>query len=271
MRRASLLALLLLAAPLAAQDGPYYRLSWEAIAEPMVQPPCDPEDEGAWMYALGAGVVHHCEAGEWVTHEVGQPGPQGPAGADGAPGAPGATGPEGPAGPQGPQGDPGPAGADGAPGAPGAGMVAGMCAIWAGTLATIPAGWQLADGTNGTPDLRDVFPRGAAAGQSGGATGGAATHAHDYSDVVTHSHAVNVTDPGHSHTQRVNSAATGGLSGYTADTSTNTAATSGYATVSATTGVTATTSAPGGAVATGTTATGSSLPPYRTVLWVCKT
>ena len=29
--------------------------------------------------------------------------------------------------------------------------------MWSGTIATIPAGWQLCDGTNGTPDLRDRF------------------------------------------------------------------------------------------------------------------
>lgn len=30
----------------------------------------------------------------------------------------------------------------------------GMIVMWAGTLANIPSGWQLCDGTNGTPDLK---------------------------------------------------------------------------------------------------------------------
>ncbi len=34
----------------------------------------------------------------------------------------------------------------------------GFCVcIWSGSLETIPAGWRLCDGTNGTPDLRDKF------------------------------------------------------------------------------------------------------------------
>jgi hypothetical protein len=56
------------------------------------------------------------------------------------------------------------------------------------------------------------------------------------SGVPAHGHGV--TDPGHTHVQGVNSTATGGLSGYTADTSTNTRVNSGYSTSSATTGAT---------------------------------
>lgn len=33
--------------------------------------------------------------------------------------------------------------------------------LWKGTIATIPSGWALCDGTNGTPDLRDKFIVGA--------------------------------------------------------------------------------------------------------------
>jgi len=36
--------------------------------------------------------------------------------------------------------------------------------MWYGALASIPAGWVLCDGTSGTPDLRDMFVRGAPAG-----------------------------------------------------------------------------------------------------------
>ena len=38
--------------------------------------------------------------------------------------------------------------------------------MWYGSLATIPAGWTLCDGTLGTPDLRNYFVRGAPAGEA---------------------------------------------------------------------------------------------------------
>jgi hypothetical protein len=50
--------------------------------------------------------------------------------------------------------------------------------MWSGTLASIPAGWALCDGTNGTPDLRDRFIWGCSAGENPGAMGGATSHNH---------------------------------------------------------------------------------------------
>ena len=51
--------------------------------------------------------------------------------------------------------------------------------MWSGTLASIPSGWKLCDGTSGTPDLRDKFIYGWSAGVDPGGTGGATTHTHD--------------------------------------------------------------------------------------------
>lgn len=56
---------------------------------------------------------------------------------------------------------------------------AGLIALWSGLLADIPTGWVLCDGTNGTPDLRDKFIKGSAAGIDPGVTGGSNTHTHD--------------------------------------------------------------------------------------------
>ena len=75
-------------------------------------------------------------------------------------------------------------------------------------------------------------------------TGGAKTVTLTEAQIPAHTHAVN--DPGHTHVQGVNSTATGGLSGYTADTSTNTRVNSGYSTSSATTGITNTNTGGGG-------------------------
>lgn len=54
------------------------------------------------------------------------------------------------------------------------GIPAGVIVMWSGSVETIPAGWALCNGSNGTPDLRDRFVAGAGntytPGQSGGAS-----------------------------------------------------------------------------------------------------
>lgn len=54
----------------------------------------------------------------------------------------------------------------------------GLILAWAGTIASIPSGYNLCDGTSGTPDLRDSFVKGAPASTNPGGTGGATTHDH---------------------------------------------------------------------------------------------
>jgi hypothetical protein len=114
--------------------------------------------------------------------------------------------------------------------------------------------------------------------QAGGASIGSATHSHaytpsaDHTAALNHTHGVTVTDPGHAHVQGVNSATTGGLSGYTPDTSSNTRVNSGYSTSSATTGISAATANPAGGVAAlthdGAVADGTTAPPgYVLYLW----
>ena len=90
------------------------------------------------------------------------------------------------------------------------GMPIGTIAIWSGATSTIPDGWQLADGTNGTLDLRDKFVLGAGTAFAQGTTGGSAnavvaSHTHSANSVSTFtgdilgSHTHGVTDPGHNH------------------------------------------------------------------------
>jgi len=50
----------------------------------------------------------------------------------------------------------------------------GSIVIWKGTAGTIPSGWVICDGSNGTPDLRDRFVMGGTLSQIGG-TGGRST------------------------------------------------------------------------------------------------
>lgn len=57
-------------------------------------------------------------------------------------------------------------------------LPAGWIRIFLGDPSEIPLGWLLCDGTNGTPDLRDVFIKGAPAGLPSGGVGGALSHLH---------------------------------------------------------------------------------------------
>lgn len=69
------------------------------------------------------------------------------------------------------------------------GVPQGAIVMWSGSLASIPTGWALCDGSNGTPDLRDRFVYGCSAGQEPGPTGGAASHSHT---VSAHAHSVRI-------------------------------------------------------------------------------
>lgn len=93
----------------------------------------------------------------------------------------------------------------------------GMIVMWSGSVATIPTGWQLCNGSNNTPDLRNQFIVGAGSGYAVGATGGASSvslstgnmpaHTHSFNNTTStgvageHSHSLSITvsDPGHDH------------------------------------------------------------------------
>ena len=74
----------------------------------------------------------------------------------------------------------------------------GMIIIWSGAVGSVPTGWQICDGTNGTPDLRDRFVAGAGDSYAVDATGGATTidirHRHDISsNISTEQHRHHIT------------------------------------------------------------------------------
>lgn len=83
----------------------------------------------------------------------------------------------------------------------------GAIVLWSGSVASIPTGWQITDGTNGTPDLRDKFVVGAGSTHNPGDTGGSDTVdlRHDHGDTdneSSHTHSVSITsnpDGAHSH------------------------------------------------------------------------
>lgn len=135
----------------------------------------------------------------------------------------------------------------------------GVILMWNGTAATIPTGWQVCDGTNGTPDLRGKFIYGANGDTSVGLTGGADSHVHtnpdtEYAD-ASHSHKISGTT----------SAATGGAAG-TSGTSTTVASATHTHPFSTTSN--AATSSHKHSVPD--TASGTSLPPYTKVYYIMK-
>lgn len=73
----------------------------------------------------------------------------------------------------------------------------GVIVMWSGSIASIPAGWYLCNGSNSTPDLRDRFIVGAGSTYAVAATGGSAdavpiAHTHTFSATTStggaHSH-----------------------------------------------------------------------------------
>jgi hypothetical protein len=128
--------------------------------------------------------------------------------------------------------------------------------MWSGSIASIPSGWFLCDGANGTPDLRNRFVVGAGSTYAVNATGGSAD-----AIVVSHTHTATVTDPGHAH-------------GYDRDTLDNIASGSfvrrmgtgadPQTTTTATTGISV------GISTTGSSGTNANLPPYFALAYIMK-
>ena len=97
----------------------------------------------------------------------------------------------------------------------GGSVPSGVIVMWSGTLASVPVGWHLCDGTAGTPDLRDKFIYGWTAGVNPGGTGGSASHLHapgTYIFTLTipaHTHSAGTYNlPSHSHTLSGNTGST---------------------------------------------------------------
>jgi hypothetical protein len=145
----------------------------------------------------------------------------------------------------------------------------GVITLWYGSIGSVPTGWYLCDGANGTPDLRDKFIVAAGSTYAVGATGGSAN-----SVVVSHTHTATstptVTDPSHAHNATagkfvlnqaggIDSAGGGGfISGAITNTATASAST-GISVAVATTIATA-----------GVSGTNANLPPYYALAYIMK-
>ena len=153
-------------------------------------------------------------------------------------------------------------------GSGGAYVPSGLIAIWSGATGSIPSGWLICDGTNGTPDLRNSFVLGAGNSYSVGQTGGSTD-----AIVVSHTHTATstststVTDPGHFHTIPVTGpdGRAGGSANYTADWGLGTSNTS-----TASTGITVATSTSTTNQTAGVSGSNANMPPYYALAFVMK-
>lgn len=160
----------------------------------------------------------------------------------------------------------------------------GVITMWYGSIASVPSGWYLCDGTNGTPDLRDRFVVGAGSTYAVNGTGGSAnatlvSHTHTATSTFTGSalgtHSHTATDSGHTHTLpgAVSAGGIGPVGGGSNVSTFQTVTTdSGNANISVSS-VSAGT--PSGSVATsvsteGSSATNANLPPYYALAYIMK-
>jgi len=130
----------------------------------------------------------------------------------------------------------------------------GVIVIWSGSAAAIPSGWNLCNGSNGTPDLRDRFVVGAGSTYAVGNTGGT-------KDAIVVSHSHSITDSGHAHDVRIPSRTVGNNATAlysTSDGSTKSTVTSD----SANTGISIN--------STGDSGTNANLPPYYALCYIQK-
>jgi hypothetical protein len=146
-----------------------------------------------------------------------------------------------------------------------ASLPTGCILLWSGSIGSIPAGFALCNGLNGTPDLRDRFVVGAGSTYAVDATGGSAN-----AIVVSHTHTASstsvVTDPGHVHNTSLHNGTTNFGNNYSGAPFT---ASGSADTGSATTGITvATTTTVDSA---GNSGTNANLPPYYALCYIQKT
>lgn len=140
----------------------------------------------------------------------------------------------------------------------------GMIMMWSGTIATIPTGWVLCNGSNSTPDLRNKFIIGAHSDTAGVAyttITGSNTLTGGTKDaiVVSHTHTATSTDSGHTHTQNGFGGSSPGLTTSATPISGSSTTGTGFANITTT------------IASTGSSGTDQNLPPYYALAFIMKT
>jgi hypothetical protein len=134
--------------------------------------------------------------------------------------------------------------------------------MWSGSIASIPNGWGLCDGTNGAPNLRDRFVIGAGSNYVVNQTGGSKDAV-----LVSHTHTatatVDINDPGHVHKQYPSGSLNNGNGGMADSPNRNLVNTQ-----SARTGITATSTVTNSTE--GVSGVNQNLPPYFALAFIMK-
>lgn len=131
--------------------------------------------------------------------------------------------------------------------------------MWSGAIIDIPTGWNLCDGTNGTPNLQDKFIVGAGDTYAVSNQGGSANAV-----VVSHTHTATSTDSGHTHGFQypVSVADSGGGDDNRLSITDNISSVDITATTSGTANITTTVNS------TGVSGTNANLPPYFALAYI---
>jgi hypothetical protein len=140
--------------------------------------------------------------------------------------------------------------------------------MWSGSVASIPSGWVLCNGSNGTPDLRNRFVVGAGSTYAVDATGGSAdtitvSHTHTFSGTTAENGSHNHTYQTGVNTALTSQGSNGNFGGGTPDDTSiiyNTSSAGAHThTYSGTT------------ASTGSSGTNANLPPYYALAYIMKT
>jgi hypothetical protein len=140
--------------------------------------------------------------------------------------------------------------------------------MWSGSIATIPAGWYLCNGANGTPDLRNKFIVGAGSTYAVAATGGSAD-----AIVVSHTHTATTSSTsltGEISSQYANGSNYGGTTGVFSQTNYQVDGDGGESRAGRTIYFDGTHSHTTTVSSTGSSGTNANLPPYYALAYIMK-
>ena len=160
--------------------------------------------------------------------------------------------------------------------APATPVPTGAILLWSGSIGSIPAGWYLCNGSNGTPDLRDRFVVGAGSTYAVDATGGTAdatlvAHTHTFSATTSTNGNNGTFDLSGGGSSRPIATSTGGFSNTTTSENTCSSSSGTYTVASVFTyDAQHSHTLSGTTASSGSSGTNANLPPYYALCYIMK-